>query len=35
VTAPEHQAVAVVSNEEKLKEANQQLADNPLKLYQI
>ena len=28
-------AVAVISNEEKLKEANQQLADNPLKLYQI
>jgi Zn-dependent M16 (insulinase) family peptidase len=35
VTPPEKQAVAVVSNEEKLKEANQQLADNPLKLYQI
>ena len=35
VTAPEHQAVAVVSNEDKLKEANQQLADQPLKLYQI
>ena len=35
VTPPEQQAVAVVSNEEKLKEANQQLADNPLKLYQI
>jgi Zn-dependent M16 (insulinase) family peptidase len=28
-------AVAVISNEEKLKKANQQLADNPLKLYQI
>jgi Zn-dependent M16 (insulinase) family peptidase len=35
VTPPEQQAVAVVSNEEKLKEANQQLADQPLKLYQI
>jgi Zn-dependent M16 (insulinase) family peptidase len=35
VTAPEKQAVAVVSNEEKLKEANQQLAGEPLKLYQI
>jgi hypothetical protein len=35
VTPPEQQAVAVVSNEEKLKEANQQLADTPLKLYQI
>jgi Zn-dependent M16 (insulinase) family peptidase len=28
-------SVAVISNEEKLKEANQQLADQPLKLYQI
>jgi Zn-dependent M16 (insulinase) family peptidase len=35
VTQPEQQAVAVVSNAEKLKEANQQLADQPLKLYQI
>ena len=34
-TRAEQQAVAVISNEEKLKEANQQLADNPLKLYQI
>ena len=31
----EHGSVAVISNEEKLKEANQQLADQPLKLYQI
>jgi len=29
------QAVAVISNEKKLNEANQQLADQPLKLYQI
>jgi hypothetical protein len=29
------QAVAVVSSEDKLKEANQQLADKPLKLFQI
>jgi hypothetical protein len=28
-------SVAVISNQEKLKEANQQLADHPLKLYQI
>ncbi|MDX1708871.1 MAG: insulinase family protein, partial [Desulfobacterales bacterium] len=28
-------SVAVISNEEKLKEANQQLGDQPLKLYQI
>jgi Zn-dependent M16 (insulinase) family peptidase len=35
VTQPEQRAVAVVSNAEKLKEANQQLADTPLKLYQI
>jgi hypothetical protein len=35
VTQPEQRAVAVVSNAEKLKEANQQLADQPLKLYQI
>jgi Zn-dependent M16 (insulinase) family peptidase len=28
-------AVAVISNQEKLKDANQQLADQPLKLYQI
>jgi Zn-dependent M16 (insulinase) family peptidase len=28
-------AIAVISNEEKLKEANRQLADQPLKLYQI
>ena len=34
-TAPEQRAVAVVSNEQKLKEANQQLADQPLKLFQI
>jgi Zn-dependent M16 (insulinase) family peptidase len=34
-TRPEQRAVAVVSNEEKLNEANQQLADQPLKLYQI
>jgi Zn-dependent M16 (insulinase) family peptidase len=34
-TRVEQRAVAVISNEEKLKEANQQLADNPLKLYQI
>jgi len=31
----EPQAVAVISNEQKLNEANQQLADQPLKLYQI
>jgi hypothetical protein len=31
----EQRAVAVISNEEKLKEANQQLTDQPLKLYQI
>ncbi len=31
----ENGSVAVISNEEKLKEANQQLADQPLKLYQI
>ena len=31
----EQRAVAVISNEEKLKEANQQLADQSLKLYQI
>ena len=35
VTQPEQQSVAVVSSEEKLKEVNQQLADNPFKLYQI
>jgi Zn-dependent M16 (insulinase) family peptidase len=35
VTQAEQRAVAVVSNTEKLKEANQQLADQPLKLYQI
>ena len=35
VIPPEQQAVAVVSNERKLKETNQQLADNPLKLYHI
>jgi Zn-dependent M16 (insulinase) family peptidase len=35
VTPPEQRSVAVVSSEEKLKEANQQLADHPLKLYQI
>jgi Zn-dependent M16 (insulinase) family peptidase len=29
------QAIAVVSNEEKLKEANRRLSDNPLLLYQI
>ena len=31
----ERRAIAVISNEGKLKEANQQLANNPLKLYQI
>ena len=31
----EHGSVAVISNEAKLKEASQQLADQPLKLYQI
>jgi len=31
----EQRAVAVISSEEKLKEANQQLADQPLKLLQI
>jgi Zn-dependent M16 (insulinase) family peptidase len=31
----ERGSVAVISNEEKLKEANQQLTDQPLKLYQI
>ena len=31
----DRQAVAVISNEQKLNEANQQLADQPLKLYQI
>jgi hypothetical protein len=31
----ENGSVAVISNEEKLKEANQQLGDRPLKLYQI
>ena len=31
----EHGSVAVISNEAKLKEANEQLADRPLKLYQI
>ena len=31
----EERAVAVISNEEKLKETNQQMADQPLKLYQI
>jgi Zn-dependent M16 (insulinase) family peptidase len=35
VISPEQQAVAVVSNETKLKETNQQLADQPLELYQI
>ena len=35
VTPLEQQAVAVVSSEAKLKEANQQLADQPLKLFQI
>ena len=35
VIPPEQRSVAVVSSEEKLKEANQQLADHPLKLYQI
>ena len=35
VTQPEQRSIAVVSSEEKLKEANQQLADQPLKLYQI
>jgi Zn-dependent M16 (insulinase) family peptidase len=32
---PEQRAVAVISNEKKLKEANQQLVDQPLKLFQI
>jgi hypothetical protein len=32
---PQQRAVAVISNEAKLKEANQVLADQPLKLYQI
>jgi hypothetical protein len=31
----EQQAIAVISNEKKLNEANQGLADQPLKLYQI
>jgi Zn-dependent M16 (insulinase) family peptidase len=31
----EQQAVAVISNEANLKEANQQLVNSPLKLYQI
>jgi Zn-dependent M16 (insulinase) family peptidase len=31
----EQRAIAIISNEEKLKEANQQLVDQPLKLYQI
>ena len=31
----QRQAVAVISNEAKLQEANQQLVDQPLKLYQI
>ncbi len=31
----ENSSVAVISNEEKLKEANQQLGNQPLKLYQI
>ena len=31
----EPQAVAVISNEQKLNEANQVLADKPFKLYQI
>ena len=31
----EPQAVAVISNEQKLNEANRQLVDQPLKLYQI
>jgi Zn-dependent M16 (insulinase) family peptidase len=31
----QRQAVAVISNEAKLKEANLQLVDPPLKLYQI
>jgi Zn-dependent M16 (insulinase) family peptidase len=35
VTQAGQQAVAVVSSAEKLKEANQQLTDQPLKLYQI
>ena len=35
ITQPEQQSVAVVSSEEKLKAANQQLTAQPLKLYQI
>ena len=35
VIPPEQRSVAVVSSEEKLKAANQQLSDQPLKLYQI
>jgi Zn-dependent M16 (insulinase) family peptidase len=31
----EQRAIAVISNEQKLNEANQMLADQPLKLYQI
>jgi hypothetical protein len=31
----EQQAIAIISNEKKLNEANQQLADQALKLYQI
>ena len=34
-TQCEHGSVAVISNKAKLKEANQQLADQPLKLSQI
>jgi Zn-dependent M16 (insulinase) family peptidase len=34
-TPPEQRSVAVVSSEEKLKEANKQLSDQPLELYQI
>ena len=34
-TSPEQRSIAVVSSEEKLKAANQQLTDQPLKLYQI
>jgi Zn-dependent M16 (insulinase) family peptidase len=32
---PDRQAVAVISNENKLNEANEELAQNPLKLFRI
>jgi Zn-dependent M16 (insulinase) family peptidase len=34
-TTPDRQAVAVISNENKLNEANKELAKNPLKLFRI